>query len=98
MQATALTWECGACSRVFLPAQPHEGDDLPRAVLDDAVHVGPVAGLDAQYQLLLTDGICKRGELGSSFQADPAVLCCQPVSAWDCFCCGCLAVQEWNVS
>lgn len=52
-----LTRECGPVVRVHLPALLHDVDDLPRAELYDVLHVWPVPRLDAQYQLLLTDGV-----------------------------------------
>lgn len=52
-----LTRERGPVVRVHLPALPHEVDDLPRAELNDVLHIRPVPRLDAQYQLLLTDGV-----------------------------------------
>lgn len=52
-----LTRERGPIVRVHLPALPHDVNNLPRAELNDVLHVWPVPRLDAQYQLLLTDGV-----------------------------------------
>lgn len=42
---------------VRLPALLHDANDRLRAVLYDVVHVGPVPGFDAHYQLWLADGV-----------------------------------------
>lgn len=44
---------------IRLPALLHHADNLPRAVLSDVVHIWPVPRLNADHQLLLTDGIYK---------------------------------------
>lgn len=52
-----LTRKRGSVVRAHLPALPHDVDDLARAGLYDVLHVRPVPRLDAQYELLLTDGV-----------------------------------------